>query len=269
MAYDSLTLAAVSSFIVILLVFILFLVFSKRTTAGDRERLIRAYKAVPRKAAHAPVLVHGPAGSALPILSPCGGQVAFYAAFIMSKDSILVREPGDMPLHSASSFRIFSTSGDFFITEAGVPYTISIVSALEREYGTASPFTRDQKLNAVLSGIPESVFGDMENFEAAVRALVPVFTIAATWTSVTSAIDSRVRTFTHGRDVPPAVADLLRGKIIRLQPGDEIRVVEFYIPVKKTVWVFGYFDGTDTVLSGDPPAALSVSFEDPEQAGGT
>jgi hypothetical protein len=61
------------------------------------------------------------------------------------------------------------TSGDFSIADAGVPYTVSILSALERFNYGAEMFTKNQKVNAVLDGIPERVFDDMVGFEAAGR----------------------------------------------------------------------------------------------------
>jgi hypothetical protein len=108
------------------------------------------------------------------------------------------------------------------------------------------------------------VFDDMVRFIAASQALVPVFDITENGTSVTSAIDSRVRTFRQGHDVPLGIAEILRGKIIRPQPGEEITVVEFFIPLKKSVWVFGEFDGNDTVTYGEGGAGLYISYMDPE-----
>jgi hypothetical protein len=268
MAYDTITLDAGIIIFIVILAIILFLVFKRQTSAGDRIKLIWAFRAAPRKNAGAPVLVHGPAGSS-GVAMPTGGEpVAFHATFIMSSGCSLIRTPGDrQPLPTGSSFKVFMTSGDFSVTDAGVPYRISIVSALERSSESAVMFSENQKMNAVLDGMPESVFDDMVTFETAIRALAEVFAITATGKSVTSSIDSRVSRFTQGRDVPPAIAGMLRQKIIRPQPGEEITVAEFFVPLKKSVFVFGTFDGVDTVLFSNTATGLSVSYVDPETAG--
>ena len=253
--------------VVAILAFLVFLYYQRQVTAGDRLKMIRAYKAAPRKTAGAPVLVNGPAGSS-GVIMPTGGEpVAFHATFIMSSDCPLIRTPEDhQPLPSVSSFKVFTTSGDFPVSDAGLTYTISIISALEQFPEGAAIFSKNQKMNAVLDGMPESVFDDMVTFEAAIKALAPVFTLRETGRSVTSTIDSRLIRFTQGRDVPAAIAEMLRQKIIRPPPGTEITVAEFSIPLKKSVFVFGTFDGVDTVLFGDTAAGLSVSYVDPETA---
>jgi hypothetical protein len=268
MAFDTITLLLGIVIFIVVLVTIILRVFNKQTDARNRMKLIRAYKTAPRKTSDAPVLVHGLAGSS-GIVMPTGGEpVAFYAIFVMSRDCTLFSPPGNRKiLPSASSFKIFMTSGDFFVTEAGIQYRVSIISTLERLSKEAGTFSREQKMNAVLDGIPESVFDDMVTFEAAIQLLAAVFAIQGTGTSVISAIDSRIHTFTQGRDVPPAIAGMLRQKIIRPEPGTEITVTEFFIPLKKSVFVFGTFDGVDTVLFGDTATGLSVSYVDPETAG--
>jgi len=268
MAYDTITLLAGIAVFLVILIIVLFLVFNKRASMGNRIRLIRAYKAAPRKTADAPVLVHGPAGSS-GVAMPTGGEpVAFHATFIMSPGCTLIRMPGDPKfLPSGSSFKVFTTSGDFSVNDSGVTCIISIISALERFSEGAAMFSENQKMNAVLDGMPESVFDDMLTFEAAIKALAGVFAITATGKSVTSSIDSRVSRFTQGRDVPPAIAGMLRQKIIRPQCGEEITVAEFFIPLEKSVFAFGTFDGVDTVLFDDTAAGLSVSYVDPETAG--
>ena len=268
MAYDDIALLAGIAVFLVILAIVLFLIFNNRISPSNRMRLIRAYKGAPRKTANAPVLVHGPAGSSGVVMLTGSEPVAFHATFIMSNDCTLIRTPGARrPLPSGSSFKIFSTSGDFTVSEAGVPYTISIISALERFSEGAAMFTENQKMNAVLDGMPESVFDDMVTFEAAIRALAGVFTISVTGKSVTSSIDSRVSRFTQGRDMPEAIAEMLRQKIIRPQPGEEVTVAEFFIPLKKSVFAFGTFDGVDTVLFGDTATGLSVSYVDPETEG--
>jgi hypothetical protein len=259
--------AGIALFILVLAV-VLFLIFNKRITAKNRMQLIRGYKAAPRKVADAPVLVHGPAGSSGVVMPTGGDPVAFHATFIMSKGCTLIRTFSDKKLlPSSSSFKVFTTSGDFPVTETGVTYTVSIISALERDYKGAAMFSENQKQNAVLDGMPESVFDDMVGFEAAIQALAGVFAISAAGESVGSSIDSRVRTFTQGRDVPQAIAEMLKRKIIRPQPGEEITVAEFFIPLKKSVWVFGNFDGMDAVRYGENGAGLVISYTDPETAG--
>lgn len=257
----------VTALAIIFLAIVLISRFSNRRTAANRVKLIRAFKASPRKAADAPILLHGQASSP-GVVMPAGGEpAAFHATFIMSRGCTLIRDMNHRkPLPANSSFKVFITSGDFSVTEAGVSYRVSIVSALERITMGAEWFTGKYKMNMVLDGMPENVFDDMVSFEAGSQALVPVFSITETGRSVMSSIDSRVRTFTQGSDVPPGIAEILKGKIIRPQPGEEITVLEFFIPLKKSVWVFGEFDGTDTVRYGEKGAMLSVSYGDPEIA---
>jgi hypothetical protein len=265
MVFENTTLLAGIVCFFVILVIVLCLVLYKQITGKNRLDLIRAYKAAPRKTPDSPVLVYGPAGSPGIIPMTGGDPVAFHATFIMSRGCTLIRDANHRkPLPDYTSFKVFTMSGNFTITEAGIPYTISIISALERINDGAAWFTKQYKQTIVLDGLPESVFDDMVTFEAASQALVPVFSIRETGRSVTSSIDSRVSRFIHGRDVPPAIADLLKGKIIRPQPGEEITVMEFFIPLKKSVWIFGEFDGADTVRFGENGAGLSVSYADPE-----
>jgi hypothetical protein len=262
-----LLLFAIIVFIFVLVIFI-YLVFGRQIETRNRLQMVRTYKTTLRKIAESPVLVHGPAGSS-GIVMPAGGDpVAFHATFIMSRGCTLMRDIYHQnAIPANSSFKVFTTSGNFPVTDAGIPYTVSIISALERMNEGARLFTEKNRLNAVLDGMPETVFDDMIQFEAGIQALEPVLAITMTGKSVTSTIDSRVQTFTQGRDVPPGIAEILKGKIIRPQPGEEITVVEFYIPQKKSVWVVGEFDGPDTVRFGESGARLFVSYTDPDTEG--
>lgn len=268
MVFENTTLLAGIVLIFLILVIVLCLALYKQIMRKNRLDLIRAFKAAPRKTPEFPVLVHGPAGPP-GVIPPTGGDpVAFHATFIMSRGCTLIRDMNHRkPLPDYTSFKVFTMSGNFTVTEAGIPYTISVISALERINDGAAWFTKQYKQTLILDGMPESVFDDMVTFEAASQALVPVFSLTETGRYVTSSVDSRVSRFIHGRDVPPAIADMLKGKIIRPAPGEEITVVEFFIPVKKSVWVFGEFSGGDTVRYGENGAGLSVSYTDPEMAG--
>jgi hypothetical protein len=267
MAFENFMLfIGIATFLVIVGI-ILLLVFN-RMTARDRIQMIKTYKAASGKTADAPILIHGTAGLS-GVERPTGGDpVAFHATFIMSKGCTLIRDMSHRkPLPENTSFKVFTMSGDFPVTEAGVSYRVSLVSTIQRMIAGAEYFTKNVKQNALLDGLPESVFDDMVTFEAASQALVPVFSITETERSVTSSVDSRVSRFIHGRDVPLAIVDLLKQRIIRPQPGTEITVVEFFIPFKKSVWVFGEFSGGDTIRYGEDGAGLSVSYADPETAG--
>lgn len=252
---------------VFLLLVVIYLFWGRQIEDRNRRKLIRACRAAPQKTGGNPVLIQGTAGSK-GVVMPCGGDpVAFHATFIMSPGCTLIRDIKNMkPLPSYTSFKIFTTSGDFTVTEAGVLYHVNVISALERMRRGADFFSKNYKQTMVLDGMAEWVFDDMLAFEAGSQALVPVFSITEDGTSVTSTIDSRVRMFRHGRDVPPAIADLLKQKIIRPERGTEITVIEFFIPLNKTIWVFGEFDGTDTVRYGEGKGGLYISYRDPEQA---
>ena len=261
---DDMIIGGITLFIIVLAIIILQYV-SKRIAGKTRLKMIRAYKAAPVKNEGSPVLIHGTVG-AKGVMMPSGGEaVAFHATFIMSRGCTLFVQSGlQKALPEPSSFRIFVTSGDFTVTESGIPYTVSIISALERMNMGAGYFTKKHRTNAILDGIPETVFDSMVRFIAGSQALGPVFAISETGRSLTSSVDSRVRTFRQGTDVPPGIAEVLKGKIIRPQPGEEITVAEFYIPLKKDVWVFGEFDGKDTIRYGEKGAGLHISYMDPE-----
>ncbi len=258
---------------IVILIFVVvvavYLLYGKQIETRNRLKLIRAYKAEPHRTGGAPVLVHGPAGTS-GVAMPAGGEpVAFHATFIMSNGCTVIMGTSALnrPLPTNASFKVFVTSGDFTVTEAGVPYRISIVSVLERMHAGANLFTSRFRTSAVLDGVPEMVFDDMVRFIAGSQALEPVFGISETGRSVSSTIDTRVRTFVQGQNVPHGIADILRGRIIRPKPGEEITVVELYIPLKKSVWVFGEFDGRDTVKYGEGGAGLYISCTDPETEG--
>jgi len=267
MVFENTTLLAGIVLVFVIIVIVLSLVFYKQVMGKNRLDLVRGYKAAPRKIPGYPVLLHGPAGSP-GVIPPTGGDpVAFHATFIMSRGCTLIRDVNNRkPLPDYTSFKVFTMSGNFTVTDAGIPFTINIVSALERIKDSAAWFTKEYKQTLVLDGMAESVFDDMVSFESAIQALAPVFSILETGRSVTSSVDSRVSRFIHGRVVPPAIADLLKGKIIRPQPGEEITVIEFFIPFKKSVWVFGEFSGGDKVRYGENGTGLSVSYVDPETA---
>lgn len=267
MVFENTTLLAGIILVFVIIVIVLSLFLYKQVMEKNRLDLVRAYKAAPRKTPGSPVVVHGPAGS-MGVIPPTGGDpVAFHATFIMSRGCTLIRD-NLKPLPDYTSFKVFTMSGNFTVTEAGIPYTINIISALERIKDSAAWFTKEYKQTIVLDGMAESVFDDMVSFESAIQALAPVFSILETGRSVTSSVDSRVSRFIHGRDAPQAIADLLKGKIIRPQPGEEITVMEFFIPLKKSVWVFGEFSGVDMIQYGENGAGLSVSYADPETTGG-
>lgn len=268
MAFNNITLFAGLTVIFFILGIIALLIYNHLTSARNRILLIRAYKAAPGKNADAPILIHGTAGLSGVEKPTDGDPVAFHATFIMTSGCTLIRDMNHRkPLPENTSFKVFTMSGDFPVTEAGVSYRVSLVSTIQRMNAGAEYFTKNAKQNALLDGLPESIFDDMVTFEAASQALVPVFSITETGRNVTSSIDSRVSRFIHGRDVPPAIADMLKQRIIRPQPGTEITVVEFFIPFKKSVWVFGEFSGGDTIRYGEDGAGLSVSYADPETMG--
>ncbi|OPX63992.1 MULTISPECIES: hypothetical protein [unclassified Methanoregula] len=254
--------------LVFLLLVVIYLFWGSRIEEYNRLKLIRAYRAAPQKTEGKPILIHGTAGPKGVVMPTGGDPVAFHATFIMSPGCTLIRDLKTMkPLPSYTSFKIFTTSGDFTVTEAGVPYRVSIISALGRMKKGADYFSKNYKQTMVLDGMAEWVFDDMVAFEAGSQALVPVFSITEAGRSVTSTIDSRVRTFTHGRDVPPPIADILKQKIIRPERGTEITVIEFFIPLKKSVWAFGEFDGRDTIRYGEGKGGLYISYIDPDNRG--
>lgn len=82
-----------------------------------------------------------------------------------------------------------------------------------------------------------------------------------------SNVSIKVSQYVYGRDVPAAIQGMLQrknGSNGLLREGDEIWVVENYIPLGQPVYVFGTYDGSGGIAFKDQTTQLSISYQDPE-----
>jgi len=274
---------------------------SSRLTADKRKKLIRAFRASPVIAKGAPILVQGPARAPDLQLPTTGEPVVFYGMFVFSQESAITDLQNGLPVQvqgvnlnttrisAVKGFRFFETSGDFAIDAGGRSYLVSPASILAyfaKGAAMVSSLVGDQMKN---NGLPGEVWDDAMNISAAEPALkmlcgfeAPIVTRnsktrSGTWTrtetthatslsvvTVKSRIDSRIHYFEAGVNLPQRIQDLIAKRGIVPEEKDEVIVVEVYIPQNQEVFVFGTFDGDQTIVFSDGTVGLSVSYTDPE-----
>jgi hypothetical protein len=290
--------------------FILLLIFgvfaysylSKRITSDKRKQLIRTFRASPKIAKDAPILVQGQAQAPDLLLPTTGEHVAYYGLFVLSKDTTVtdtrstvgVRIDGitlgtdRTHIDSVQGFTFFETSGDFTIASGGTYYFVrasSVVAYFKKGTDMVYGLVAGQFAKA---GMPEHVIEDNMNFTLAQQALkmlcgfdAPVVEergrrFSGSWTkttttrrtsfsimTATSRIDSRVQHFMAGYNLPQGILDLITKRGIALKEKDEVTVVETFIPLNREVFVFGTFDGDRSIVYADGTVQLSVSYTDP------
>jgi len=276
---------------------------NKRITDDKRRQLIKAFRAAPVLAKNAPALVQGKAAAPDRILQTTGEHVAFYALFVLSRESSIsdVRNGTSISvqgvdlnparINKVKGFRFFETSGDFIVEQGETPYLVSVKSILayfEKGGAMVSSLVGGQMKG---SGLPEKFWNDAMNVQIAQPALAmlcgfeaPIGTTSTksrsgTWTTkettnqttlsvvtVKSRIDSRIHYFNAGINLPPGILELITMRGIVPEEKEEIIVVETYIPLNRDVYVFGTFDGKRTIAYTDGTVQLSVSYTDPELA---
>ncbi len=276
---------------------------NNRRITDKRKQMIKAFKASPKIAKDAPVLVQGPAAAPDLLLPTTGEHVAFYSMFVLSKESAITDThtstgiringiplgTGGTRIDSVEGFSFFETSGDFTIASGGTFYFVrpsGVLAYFKTGADLASGFVGGQFKK---TGLPEGFFQDAMSFTVAQQALkmlcgfdAPLVTerskrFSGSWNkktttqrtsfsvvTATSRIDSRVHHFVSGFNLPQGVLDLIAKRGIELPEKEEILVIETFIPLNREVFVFGTFDGDRSIVFSDTPVRLSVSYEDPE-----
>ena len=277
---------------------------SKRVAADKRKQLIKAFKASPKIAKDAPLLIQGTAQASDVILPTTGEHVAYYGLFVLSKETAIAdtREGVDfringLPVGTARTtidvlegFTFFETSGDFTVASGSTYYFVrvsSIIASFTKAASMVSGLVAEEFRRA---GMREGFFEDTMAFSNAQQALkilcgfdAPIVTnrsrrhTAGGWNkttttqrasvsvvTATSRIDSRVHEFMAGYNLPQAILDLIAKHGVTLKDKDEIIVIETFIPLNKEVFVFGTFDGDRSLVFADGTVQLSVSYADPE-----
>lgn len=303
MASDSTGLYIFGLIVLVILGVVAYSFISKRVTDDKRKQLIKAFKASPRIAKDAPILVQGTAPAPDILLPTTGEHVAFYGMFVLTKETSItdthtraaIRVNG-IPLggdttqiNAVRGFMFFETSGDFTVTSAGTQYTVqtgSVFAYFKKGADIVAGLVGGQFKSA---GLPESFFQDAMNVQVAQPALkmlcgfdAPIVTehssrrMSGSWNktttthgssfsvvTATSRIDARVQHYVSGFNLPPGVLDLITKRGIELPEKEEIIVVETFIPLNREVFVFGTFDGDRNIAYTDSTVQLSVSYTDP------
>jgi hypothetical protein len=276
---------------------------SNRRAADKRKQMIKAFRASPKIAKDAPVLVQGQAQAPDLILPTTGEHVAFYGLFVLSKETAVTDtrtgidvRVGGIPvgtdrtlIDSVEGFQFFETSGDFTVASKGAYYFVrpsGVIAYFKKGADLVSGFVGNQFKNM---GLAEGVFEDSMNFTIAQQALkmlcgfeAPIVTersrrFSGSWTKTTTTqhatfsvvtatgrIDARVQHYMAGFNLPQGIMDLLAKRGIVLQEKEEVIVIETFIPLNREVFVFGTFDGDRSIVFADGTVQLSVSYEDPE-----
>jgi hypothetical protein len=303
MASDSSGLYILGFIILLIVGLFAYSYLNKRITADKRKQLIKAFKASPKIAKDAPVLVQGSAQAPDLVLPTTGEHVAYYGMFVLSKETAVtdtrtgvgVRINGIQlgtdrtHIDSVQGFTFFETSGDFTVASGGSYYFVrasSVFAYFKKGMDIVSGLVTSQFAKM---DMPESVYKDNMNFTLAQNALkmlcgfdAPVVeersrSLSGSWTRTTttrrttfsvvmatSRIDSRVHQFLSGYNLSQGVLELIAKRGIVLEDKEEVIVVETFIPLNREVFVFGTFDGDRSIVYADGTVQLSVSYTDPE-----
>jgi len=273
-----------------------------RITTDKRKQMIKAFRAVPKIAKDAPILVQGTAQAPDVLLPTTGEHVAYYGLFVLSKDTAVTDtrsgigvQINGIPLgtdrthiDSVEGFTFFETSGDFTVAAGGAYYFVrasTMFAYFKKGMDMVSGLVTGQFAKM---GMPEHVIEDNMNFTLAQQALKMLCGFEAplveershsrsgSWTkttttgrttfsvvTATSRIDSRIHYFMAGYNIPQGILDLIAKRGIVLEDKEEVIVVETFIPLNREVFVFGTFDGDRSIIYADGSVQLSVSYTDP------
>lgn len=275
---------------------------NKRITADKQKQMIKAFRASPKFAKDAPVLVQGAAAAPDVILPSTGEHVAYYGMFVISKESAisgthsgLRANVGGVPVPASGNritevkgFRFFETSGDFTVVQGSSPYFVrfSSLMAYFAKGAAMVSFAGDMMKQA---GLSEQAWNDFITFQVAENALkvlcgfeAPIVAqhakrhggglavhsttdrTSVSVVDVKSRIDSRIHELMNGYNIPQGILDMIAKRDIALEEKEEVIVVETFIPLNREVFVFGTFDGDRNIAFADTTVQLSVSYTDPE-----
>ncbi len=260
---------------------------------GQRKKRIQAFKRQPVIESGKPILVQGHAGGTAYALPSTGEKVAYYSISVTSRQVTTTRTWTNT---GVEGFGAFAQTGDFSITTAGKTYAIRIASAFDKfapgiamtknaitamagPRGVNDAFLR----NAMELKTSESVLGLIFGFinpysdagkqqrtstpfqsrETSTMDATPIFGQK----DATSYVSTRLSRYTVGRDLPDSVTALLKAKGIdaRLsKEGQEVLLVENYVPYGQPVFAFGTYDGNGGITFADTTTGLTISYADPE-----
>jgi hypothetical protein len=282
--------------ILVMLVVIVYVIVTK----SKKKSLIKSLKdasPVPGR----PVLIRGPAVGPKVRLPSTGETCAFYAIHVFSRTLTVTGKAGSEA--AVGGFFFLDTSGSFDVMsdKDGKAYRVGITEmcqnmsppldalALAAEpffhaaYGSGPQTDELFKLlaqsNAIMSMLRIS-FGMGEYIErsrsgvsvnvAGYKLYDKVKQQFKVGTAV-STIDVSISDYTFGRDVPSGVMKILTDKKILdshlVKDGDDICIIEFFIPIGKPVYVVGTLSNEgekNMIIEKDPVATLTISYEDPE-----
>lgn len=242
----------------------------------------------------APIVIEGDAIGPELNLPSTGEKVAFYSIAIISKK---ISSKSGIAGSEFKGFRINELSGDLTISaKEGKDYEVKISKYLEgirKGMGmTVVPFVKTA-VNLKLGSLPnKEEFVEMaleskavenvmmlvfkSNFyeqESGSETSLPFYTSSTKSIKideVKTTVDTKVEEFVIGKDAPPEVMEILEKKHIMgnfAGYGDEIYVIETYIPLGKRVFAAGSYskeEGKDAVMFKSSVMNLTVSYEDPE-----
>ena len=260
---------------------------------GQRKKQVQAFKRQPVIESGKPILIQGQAGGTAYALPSTGEKGAYYSLSVTSRQVTTTRNWTSV---GVEGFGVFAQTGDFSITSAGKTYAIRITSAFEK-FAPGISLTKNAVTamagprgvndaflqNAMELKTSESVLGLIFGFinpysdagkrqktstpfgsrETATMDAQPIFGQK----DATSYVSTRLSHYIVGRDVPASVTALLKAKGIGAnlaKDGQEVLLVENFVPYGQNLFVFGTYDGNGGITYADNTTGLTVSYKDPE-----
>lgn len=268
---------------------------------GKRKALIRSLKSGTLQPTEGgPILVEGAATGPEARLPSTGERCAFYAVRVFSKKSLLEQRVSGSASRGPRSttlkgFELSAISGNFTVRDGrdgreyvvdakgmldklmqGIMMLSPVIGAVVRtQMRVSDPVQHAMDLSLEGKGVDNLLmlgFGQrMQEWKSKAEFSTGFGRYSDSSTNigsvaVKSTVDSAVHQYTLGKDVPPAIMDILaqKGVIGTLAAdGDEIYVVETYIPLGRKIYVVGTY-APGMITYGDTTTSLTVSYEDPE-----
>jgi hypothetical protein len=214
-------------------------------------------------------LVEGEASSPELKLPSTGEPCAFYAINIRSKKIETTRV---MVAGQLKGFNTWLISGDFEVkAQDGKTFTVGISRYLDEVKSVASKLTmgKVQEHEGAFSSALGLVFGFHVNTSGSRTKIGGIERRTTKVSSVQCNIDSSTKYYTIGTDTPLEILELIaENEPLYGEPpeeGEEICVVEAYIPLGKTVYAAGTYikkDGENMLVMGqDKKIGLHVSYK--------
>jgi hypothetical protein len=273
-----------------ILFFVVLIVYST-LVKRKRKKLIKSLKSGGTPVAGGPIFIQGAADDPPLTLPSTKEKCAFYAVHVFSKESAFKSKLGSTEVHG---FDVIDMSGDFSVNKDGKKYIVGISDYYERmkplvgaiidfevkmmlgRYGTTvQDYISEKKFAPAIKSVLMVVFG-MKDYESksGSSTSMPFYRNISTkikFQKLDSTIDTAIREYTFGKDVPEGIMKILRDKKViqtsLVNDGDGMYVIEAYIPLGKPIYVVGTYttkNGKDVILMKDNVTSLTVSYKDPE-----